>query len=149
MNLLPLSPVADRLKEPGLCPSLRLVGSAADLAAVARSKTPANVAAFVVLLGADNVQTLEGSGPLRQVLQVTVAVVLRVTLSGAEGAAGLKQLETPAGEVRAALFGWMHPDGQLKFTISAEALEDFDPATGVTLYRLDFTTRVRLQEPTS
>ncbi|MFN3582614.1 hypothetical protein [Phenylobacterium sp.] len=147
MNLLPLSPIVTRLKTPNLCPSFRLFGTAADLTAAAKARTPAKLAAYVVLLGAEGHDVREGSGPLRQDFDVQVSVLLRQVLSGLDGAAGLKQLETPAGEIRAALFGWQHPDADLRFTIASEGLEDFDPTTGVTLYRIDFQTRVRLMEP--
>lgn len=145
MDLLPLTPIVERLGR-ATCPSLRLVGTAADLAAASASATPADTAAFVVLLGAVGEDSHEGSGPLRQSFVVTVGVLVRVRLVGADGSKGLKLLETPVGEVRAALFGWLHPDAELKFEISGEDLEDFDAKTGVLLYRLDFITRVRLLE---
>lgn len=145
MDLLALTPIVERLSR-AACPSLRLVGTAADLAAASASASPASPGAYVVLLGAVGEEQHEGSGPLRQSFAVTVAVMLRVRLVGADGANGLKLLETPAGEVRAALFGWLHPDAELKFEISGESLEDFDPKAGVLLYRLDFITRVRLVE---
>lgn len=146
MDLLRLQPVVDRLDRVS-CPALKAVGTAADLAAVKSASTAAACAAFVVLLGANGLEIQEGSGPLRQTFDVTIGVVLRTSVAGAEGAAGLKKLEEPTGQVRARLFGWEHPDAQRKFAIAGESLEDFDPKTGLVLYRVDFITRVRLVEP--
>lgn len=143
--MLPLAPVIARLSE--ACGSLRDVGGVADLAAVvAKGAVRASPTALVMTLGANAYEIQEGSGPLRQTIDVTIGVIVGVTLAGPKGAAGLAQLETPVGEVRGALFGWQHPDAVRKFWAGGESVEDFNPETGVLLYRLDFTTRVRIQE---
>lgn len=143
--LLQLAPVIARLDE--VCPSLREVGGVADIAAAAaRGAVRASPSAMVMTLGADGYEVQEGSGPLRQTLDVSIGVVVGVTLAGAKGAAGLGRLEEPVGEIRGALFGWRHPDAVRPFWMGGESVEDFDAATGVLLYRLDFTTRVRIQE---
>ena len=143
--LLPLQPVIDRLKES--CPSLKDVGGIADIAAAAaKGAVRASPTAMVMSLGANPYEVQEASGPLRQTIDVTIGVVIGVTLAGANGARGLAELETPVGEVRGALFGWSHPDAVRKFWSAGESVEDFNPETGVLLYRLDFTTRVRIQE---
>lgn len=144
--MLPLGPVIERLD--AACGSLKDVGSVADMAAaVAKGAVRASPTAMVMTLGAEAYEVEEGSGPLRQTIDVTIGVVVGVTLAGAQGAQGLKELETPVGEIRGALFGWQHPDAVRKFWAAGESVEDFNPTTGVLLYRLDFSTRVRIQEP--
>lgn len=144
--LFDVEPVVQRLR--AACPLLRLVGGAADLAAVAQpGGVRASPSAFVLLSGAAPHEVKEGSGPLRQDLTVTFSVLLGVTLAGAQGAAGLKAIEAPAKQVRGALFGWAPPEPAYRRCWSAgEALEDFDAKTGVLLYRLDFETEVHIQE---
>lgn len=143
--LLPLAPVIERLDQ--ACGSLREVGSVADIAAaVAKGAVRASPTAMVMALGADPYDVEEGSGPLRQTIDVTIGVVIGVTLAGAKGSQGLTELETPVGEVRGALFGWSHPYAVRKFWLGGESIEDFNPATGVLLYRIDFITRVRITE---
>lgn len=145
MHLLPLTPVIDRLKVEAR--SLRQVGAAADLAAGMKpGGLTASPSAFVILSGAEPFDVAEGSGPLRQTFDVTLAVLVGVNLAGSKGEAGLAKLETPVGEVRDALFGWSHPDAEIKFRSGGEGVEEFDAKTGVLLYRLDFITRVRLLE---
>jgi hypothetical protein len=145
IELLPLQPVIDRLKT--AAPSLRDVGGVADMAATAsKGAVIATPTAMVIPLGANPYDPEEGSGPLRQTIDVTFGVVLGVTLAGALGAKGLQQAEGPANEIRAALFGWQHPGAVRKCWMGGESVEDFNAQTGVLLYRLDFTTRVRIQE---
>lgn len=148
MHLLALAPSIDRLKTRAR--SLRQVGAAADLAAaLSAGALRASPSAFVLLSGAEPYEVAEGSGPLRQGFDVTVTALVGVNLSGALGEVGLDKLETPIGEVRAALFGWAHPEAETKFHSGGEGIEDFDGKTGVLLYRLDFITRVRLLESLS
>lgn len=143
--LLPLQPVIDRLK--AACGSLRDVGGIADIAAAgAKGAVRASPVAMVMHLGGSAFETQEGSGPLRQTIDVTIGVIVGVTLAGSKGEQGMAQLETPVGEIRGALFGWEHPGAVRKFWSAGESVEDFNPETGVLLYRLDFTTRVRIQE---
>jgi hypothetical protein len=145
MDLLALTPVIDRLK--AVASALRQVGAAADLAAGMKpGGLTASPSAFVILTGAEPFEVAEGSGPLRQTFEVTLTVLVGVNLAGAKGEAGLEKLETPVREVRRALFGWSHPDAEIKFRSGGEGVEEFDAKTGVLLYRLDFTTRVRLLE---
>lgn len=142
--LLPLAPVVERLQQ--VC-DFRQVGTAADIAAaVSRGAIIASPTAMVILLGAAPYSIEAVSGPLRQTIDVTIGVVIGVTLAGALGAAGLAELEIPVGQARGALFGWRHPDAVLKFWLSGESVDAFDETTGVLAYRLDFTTRVRIQE---
>ncbi|MDP1617341.1 hypothetical protein [Phenylobacterium sp.] len=145
MHLLAQTPVIERLKVEAR--SLRQVGAAADLAAGMKpGGLTASPSAFVILSGAEPFDVGEGSGPLRQTFDVTQTVLVGVNLAGAKGEAGLAKLETPVGEVRGALFGWSHPDAEIKFRSGGEGVEEFDAKTGVLLYRLDFITRVRLLE---
>lgn len=144
MDLLSEHPIIDRLKAKATC--LREVGAAADLAAVTTGGLAASPAAFVVPLGAESYEVTEGSGPLRQTLLVTFSVVTAITLAGRRGAAGMAATRGPTAEIRRALFGWRHPDASTKCHHAGESLEDFDPAKGLVLYRLDFSTLVRLQE---
>lgn len=142
--LLPAQPIVDRLSQ--TCkPDVREIGTAADLAA-AGMPGPGAVAAFVVPGAAEPFENREGSGPLRQTFRVVFTVLLRINVSGLRGEAGLKKLEIPAGKIRTSLFGWRHPAAELKCESAGEGLEDFDPKTSLTLYRLDFATQVRLVE---
>lgn len=144
--LLPLQPVIDRLKAVAM-PPLREVGGAADIqAAVSNGSLRASPSGFVIPMGSQAFEIEEGSGPLRQTIDVTFGVVVGVTLAGKLGAEGLKQAEGPCNAVRGAIFGWQHPDAVRKCWSAGESVEDFNEKTGVLLVRLDFTTRVRIQE---
>lgn len=144
MNLLPLDPIVARLR--ASAPTLRSVGTAADLAAIQATGVRAGPMAFVILSGADAHEVREGSGPLRQVLAVTVTVLLGLPTAGAKGEAGLRAVEEPASQVRAALFGWSHPDALRSFVSAGEGLEEFDAKSQVLLYQLSFTTLRLIQE---
>lgn len=146
LELLDLAPIVTRL-EATIKPTFRQIGNAADAAAAtAKGQVIASPSATVVYLGAAADDVREGSGPLRQSLEVTVGVVIGLTLAGASGAAGLKAMQKPAGLVRAALFGWSHPGAERQFWCAGESVEDFDPKTQILYLRLDFSTRVRIQE---
>lgn len=146
MTLLALTLVKARLIDE--VPSLRDVGFAADFAAVTNpGGVIASPSAYIVQTGATAREIREGSGPLRQVMDVTIAVLVAVRLAGQRGAAGLTALEAPVDAVRTALFGWFHPEADKKFELVDEALEDFDGKTGVAVYRLDFRAPRRIQEP--
>lgn len=145
MDLLDEQPIIDRLK--ARAPSLRNVGAAADLAAITGAGgVIAGPDAYVVPGGADPFDVAEGSGPLRQWLSVTTSIVIGLTLAGVRGAAGMAKTRGPSREIRAALFGWTHPDAQRKFHHAGEGLESFDAKTGQLFYRLDFNTLVLVQE---
>lgn len=142
--LLSAQPIIDRLA--ATCrPQIREIGAAAELATALKASV-ASPGAYVVPGAAEPYETREGSGPLRQTFRHTFTVIVRVSLAGARGEAGLKALEEPAGLVRAALFGWQHPAAELRCASAGEGLEDFDGASGVMLYRLDFQTQTRLLE---
>lgn len=155
MDLLNLQTVIDRLKAiPGSTPAgpgyFREVGGLADLGALMKAgKLRASPSAFVVPAVGQASRTREGSGPLRQDIAQTIAVVIGVNLSGVLGQEGLTKLVEPVGKVRASLFAWAHPDALYKFECGGEGLEDFNADTGVTLYRMDFETAVRLVETIS
>lgn len=145
MSLFPLAPVVARLKAEA--PAFRHVGTAADLAAAAQpGAVRASPTAAVLLLGIATLEVREGSGPLRQLLEPTVGVIVGVTLAGAQGERGLQAIEEPVDQVRDALFGWEHPNSIRAFHLANEGIEDFDPKTGVLLYRLDFAARTRIQQ---
>ncbi|MCX7586542.1 hypothetical protein [Phenylobacterium sp. 58.2.17] len=145
MSLFALPPIQARLK--AKAPILRDVGFAADLAAAtAPGAVLAGPQAFVMVMGMDAYEAKEFSGPLRQGLAVNFAVLIGVTLAGQRGEAGLRALDEPVTQARAAIFGWHHPDGEIACRLTAEGVEDFDSKTGVLLYRLDFTTDVVIQE---
>lgn len=145
MSLVALPPIRDRLKLKA--PILRGVGFAADLAAAtAPGAVLAGPQAFIVVMGAEAYDAAEASAPLRQAVEVNLAVLVGVNLAGQRGEAGLLLLDQPVREVRTALFGWHHPDTTLALRLSAEGVEDFDSKTGVLLYRLDFLTEVVIQE---
>jgi hypothetical protein len=148
VSLFPLAPIIARLRQ--AAPILRKVGSAADLAAAGSAgAVRVSPTATVILLGIATLEVKEGSGPLRQTLEPTVGVLVGVTLAGDQGERGLLAIEEPTDQVRAALFGWGPPGTERRFHIADEGIEDFDAKTGVLLYRLDFTTRIRIQEPLS
>lgn len=145
MDLLDLDQVKARLQ--ARATSLRDIGFAADFAAVTQpGAVIASPSAFVIQTGEQPVEVREGSGPLRQLILVTVSVLVAVRFAGARGVAGLDALKEPVGQVRNALFGWAHPDAERKFWLGPSGLEDFDGKTGVLVYRLDFEAPVRLQE---
>lgn len=148
IEILDLAPVVERLAdEAGV---FRDVGSVADLAAaMAQGTVLASPTAMVMLMGAVYAPPGTGSGPWAQTLEVTVGVVIAVTLAGPLGAEGMAELALPLARARGALFGWTHPGTNvvLPFWLTNEGVEDFDRETGVLLYRLDFTNRVRIQEP--
>lgn len=155
MDLLDLQTIIDRLAAidratpdgPGY---FREVGGLADLGALMKQgRLRASPSAFVVPATGQAGRTREGSGPLRQDIAQTIAVVIGVNLSGALGREGLTKLVEPIGKVRASLFAWAHPRALYKFECGDEGLEDFNADTGVTLYRMDFLTAVRLVETTS
>jgi hypothetical protein len=144
VNLLTLEPIVSRLEE-AASPEIRRVGSAADMtAATAPSLVVGGSAATVILVGGKAREIAEGSGPFRQVIDVTITVVVGVPLAGVAGEAGVKRLEGPVNAVRTAMFGWRHPDAQQRFAHVGESLESFDAKTGVLFYRLDFATAVTL-----
>ena len=146
IEMLQLQPVVQRLKAEA--PLLREVGVAADLAALLKAgSVRASPSAFVLLESAVPTQIHEGSGPLRQTFDVTVAVILAAGLAGAKGAAAIAALEAPQGQIRAAMFGWSAPGTWRRFWFGAEGIEDFNDQTGVVLYRHNFTCQVRIQEP--
>lgn len=156
MDLLNLQTVIDRLKAiPGAVDGgpgyFREVGGLADLGALMKKGQlrGSGASAFVVPAVGQAGRSREGSGPLRQDIAQTIAVVIGVSLSGVLGQEGLTKLVEPIGKVRASLFAWQHPDALFKFECGAEGLEDFNADTGVTLYRMDFETAVRLVETTS
>lgn len=155
MDLLNLQTIIDRLKAiPGATEGgpgyFREVGGLADLGALMKGgKLRASPSAFVVPATGQAARTREGSGPLRQDINQTIAVVIGVNLSGVLGQEGLTKLVEPVAKVRASLFAWAHPDALYKFECGGEGLEDFNADTGVTLYRMDFETAVRLVETTS
>lgn len=142
--LLQLQPVIDRLQALG---SFQEVGSSADLATVlAEGTLLASPSVYVIFLGASPYQVRAKSGPLTQLMDVTIGVVVAVNLAGFRGQAGLAQLERPVGQARGALFGWAHPDAEEPFHFGGESVEDFNEKTGVLAYRIDFVTTVRIQE---
>lgn len=148
IEILDLAPVVTRLEllktqEHGF----RTVQTAADAAAATGpGATVASPSATVLYLGASPYAVREASGPLRQGFDVTIGVVLGLTLAGARGEAGLKAMQEPAALIRGALFGWMHPDAETKFRSAGEGVEDFDEKTRTLFLRLDFTCRVVIQE---
>lgn len=148
IEILDLAPVVTRLDllktaEHGF----RTVQTAADAAAATRpGATVASPSATIVYLGASPYAVREGSGPLRQGFEVTIGIVLGLTLAGARGAAGLKAMQGPAALIRGALFGWQHPDTETKFRSAGEGVEDFDEKTRTLFMRLDFTCRTVIQE---
>lgn len=145
MSLLAATPFAERLK--ARAPSLRQVGFAADLAvAMKPGGLLASPSAFVVMMGAEPYPVADASSLLRQVFVVTFAVLVGVNLAGQRGEAGLKALDQPVDECRAALFGFHHPGADLACRSAGEGVEDFDAATGVLFYRLDFATEATLLE---
>lgn len=143
MDLLDEQPIIDRLK--ARAPCLRDVGAAADLEAVAGGVI-AGPQGFVVPVGATPYEVTEGSGPLRQTLLVTMGVIIALTLAGKRGAPGMRATRAPSREIRSALFGWTHPDAWRAFHHAGEGIEDWDAKAGLLLYRLDFSTLVRVQE---
>lgn len=147
IEILDLQPVIDRLK--GLLNhGFRAVQSAAEAAAAtAPGAVIASPSATVVYLGAAPYVVAEGSGPLRQGFEVSIGVVLGMTLAGARGAEGLKASQQPAAQIRGALFGWQHPGADNKFRSAGESVEDFDEKTRTLFLRLDFTCRAYIQEP--
>ena len=146
MDLFPLKPVQARLETLGP-QALRFIGFAADFAAAtAPGGVLANPSAFIVLIDADPYQVREGSGPLRQDLVATFAVLLGVKRAGQRAEAGLAMLETPTRLVRGALFGWKHPNAKRACHHAGEGVEDFDAKTGVLFYRLNFSAPVTIQE---
>lgn len=145
MDLLDLALVKTRLEDAEA--GLVSIGYAADFAAAtAPGQVIRGPAAFLVITGEEPLQVLEGSGPLRQNIQVTLSVLLGVTLAGARGEAGLKALAGPIEAVRFALFGWAHPAAERAFHLAGGGVEDFDAKTGVLVYRLDFEAPVKIQE---
>ena len=147
MDLLDPQLIIDRLKDQVTRPTLVEIGGLAELGAAASLQLTASPSAFVVPMGARPVENREGSGPLLQDFDVTVAVVIAVNLAGKRGQEALNTLKAPIAAVRAALWGWQ-PEGALfRFVSGDEALEDYDAGKGVALYRLDFITRVRRLEP--
>lgn len=145
MSLVALQPIKERLRT--RAPILRDVGFAADLAAAtAPGAVLAGPQAFIVIMGAEAYEAAEASAPLRQAVEINLAVLVGVNLAGQRGEVGLRALDAPVAEARQALFGWHHPDTVLAMRLSAEGVEDFDSKTGVLLYRLDFVTEVVLQE---
>lgn len=150
VGLLPMAPIVARL-EAAARPAIHRVTTAADVAAALNpSAIPAGSSmASVVVLGAEPRQIREGSGPVRQVLDVTFSVVVGIGLAGAAGAAGIERLEGPLNAVRDAIFGWLHPRAEEVCAHAGERLEDFDPKTGALFYSLDFTTNVILRKASS
>ena len=146
MELLDLKPFQARLKAK-TTGVIRDIGFAADFAAAtAPGAAIASPSAFIILTGAEPLEIQEGSGPLRQLFDVTVSVLLALKLAGVRGSAGLEQLAAPAAATRGALFGWAHPDAERKCWSGGESIEDFDSKTGVLVYRLDFVARAKIQE---
>ncbi|MDZ4374767.1 MAG: hypothetical protein U1C74_25590 [Phenylobacterium sp.] len=145
MDLLDLDDVKTHLAD--VAPTLRSIGFAADFAAaMGGGAVIASPTAFLIQTGEQPFEVREGSGPLRQLILVTISVLVAVNLAGRHGAAGLTALKAPVGEVRMGLFGWPHPDAEGKFLLAGGGIEDFDAKTGVLLYRLDFEAPVRIQE---
>lgn len=145
MDLLNLTPVKARLVDEAA--SLRDIGYAADFNAAAQDGAViASPAAFILQTGEQPFEVREGSGPLRQLILVTISVLVAVRLAGVRGQAGLAALVQPVGEIRAALFGWQHPDAYGKFLLAGGGVEDFNSKTGVLVYRLDFEAPRFLQE---
>jgi hypothetical protein len=146
LQLLDLQPMKDRLTEAS-AGAFREIGFAADFAAVtAAGGVVASPSAFIIRMGAQFVEIHEGSGPLRQIVNVPVAVLVAVTLAGRKGVDGLVQLEGPCDQVRAAFFGWLHPDAQRSCWMGGEDMEDFDSKTGLLVYRLDFIVQTKITE---
>lgn len=146
MDLLDLQLVIDRLKSACPPPILKEVGGLAELGGAASTLIKASPSAFVVPVGESAYEVNEGSGPLRQGFDVTFAVITGVTLSGPRGEAAMKALRAPLAAVRQALFGWQHPAAVTRCVCGSGGLEDFNAQTGVTLFRSEFMTRVRLLE---
>jgi hypothetical protein len=147
IEILDLQPIVDRLSLLKRDGTLRDVQSAADaIAAASPGAVIASPSATVVYLGAAPYEVAEGSGPLRQAFEVSIGVVLGLTLAGARGAEGLKKMQAPAAYIRGALFGWQHPGAENKFRSAGESVEDFDEKTRTLFLRLDFTCRARIQE---
>lgn len=145
MDILDLNLVKQRLGD--VAPALRLVGFAAEFSALSQpGAVIASPSAYVIVTGEEPAQVAEGSGPLRQWLDVTISVLVAVRLAGPMGAAGLAALEEPVAQVRAAVFGWAHPDAERKFHLGGGGIEDFDAKTGVLIYRLDFIALCKVQE---
>ncbi len=145
IDLIEIQLVVDRLAAQATM--LREVGAAADLAAVVKAGAlRASPSAFVLLESAVPQAVDEGSGPLRQTFDVTVAVILAVDLSGFRGEAGVTALAGPQAAIRAAMFGWAMPGTWRRFWFGPEGLEDFNDQTGVLLYRHNFNCQVRIQE---
>jgi hypothetical protein len=146
LELLDLEPFKARLDEvnDGL---VRDLGFAADsAAATAPGAVLASPSAFIVLTGAEPFEIREGSGPLRQLFNVNVSVLVAVKFAGSRGQAALKAFAAPNARVRGALFGWRHPGAERGCWSGGESLEDFDGKTGVAVYRLDFVAQAKIQE---
>ncbi|MEW5687419.1 MAG: hypothetical protein AB1942_21085 [Pseudomonadota bacterium] len=145
MDLLDLELAEARLKD--VAPGFREYGFAADFAAAtAAGSLRASPSVFLIQTGGQPYEVREGSGPLRQLILVTISALVGVNLAGLRGAAGLKALKDPVNLVRMGLFGWFHPEAEMAFHLGAEGVEDFDGKTGVLFYRLDFEAPRRLQE---
>jgi hypothetical protein len=122
LALLPLQPVIDHLAL-ACGKTFKRYGAAADMAAATAANLVAGgPAATVILVGGEPRQIQEGSGPFRQVVDVTIAVVVGVNLAGATGAQGVTRLETPLNAARAALFGWLQPDARDRFCHAGDSL---------------------------
>lgn len=145
MDLIALDQVKTRLEAEA--PSLRQVGFAADFnAATQPGAVIAGPAAFIITTGEEWAPPKAASAPMTQWVAITISILIAVKLAGARGEAGLAALDTPIGEVRAALFGWHHPDADGPMAMSGGGVEDFDGKTQVLVYRLDFNALTSIQE---
>lgn len=109
---LPLQPIVDRLTAE-LGRDWKAISGAADLAAAQAAKSPATPAAYV-LLGTDQPREPQGSSQ-RLIQGVTgrfgVIIAIRDYRASQRGAGEAVELIERIGQVRQALLGWRHPDG--------------------------------------